>query len=125
MKKIALVVSTVALALLPAVSFAQTFNQGNQFSQYLNGFIAFINNTLVPLVFGLAFLVFIWGVFKYFILGGGDEGKREEGRSLMLYAIIGFVLMVSVWGIVNLLAEGLGLRTEDVQQIPNVPLTNR
>ncbi|HEY0948157.1 MAG TPA: pilin [Candidatus Paceibacterota bacterium] len=67
------------------------------------GIISLINNVLVPLVFAIAFIVFIWGVFQYFIMGGADEEKRENGKSLMLWGIIGFFVMVSVWGLVNIL----------------------
>ena len=42
----------------------------------------------------------------------------------MLYGIIGFVVMVSVWGIVNLLAGGFGLTDEELQTIPNTPTGN-
>lgn len=109
------------LYLLPLVTLAQEFGE---VSDFIGNIIGFINSTLVPLVFAIAFLIFLWGVFKYFILGGADEGKREEGRQLMLYAIIGFVLMVSIWGIVNLLAGGLGLREDTLEGIPNAPTTN-
>lgn len=68
-----------------------------------------INDYLTPLVLGLAFLVFIWGVFKYFVLGGADEEKQTEGKSLMIYAIAGFVIIVSFYGIVQLVMGGLGL----------------
>ncbi len=69
--------------------------------------VEFINGVLIPLIFAIALLVFIWGMFTYFILGGGDESKREAGKGLMLYAILGFVLMIIIFGIVNLLAGGL------------------
>ena len=70
--------------------------------------LAFINGVLVPFIFAIAFLVFVWGIFKYFILGGGEQASRDEGKQFMLYGIAGFVIMVSVWGIVNLLSSGLG-----------------
>ena len=88
---------------------------------FIDNIISFINDVLVPLVFAIAFLVFIWGVFNYFVFGGDNEEKRAEGRKLMMYAIIGFVLMVSVWGIVNIVAGGLGLQDEGIEKIPNVP----
>ena len=71
--------------------------------------IIIINQYLTPFVLGLAFLVFIWGVFKFFVLGGSDEEKQKEGKSLMIYAIIGFVVIISFYGIVNLVLGGLGL----------------
>ncbi len=43
----------------------------------------------------------------------------------MLYAVIGFVVMVSIFGIVNLIAGGLGFSSdENIQNIPNVPSSN-
>lgn len=111
-------VGGAGLYLVPAIAFAR-FEQVNEF---LNEFIRIVNNTLVPLVFALAFLLFLWGIFKFFFWGGGDEGKREEGRQLMLWAIIAFLLMVSIWGIVNLLSRGLGFSSDrNLENIPNVP----
>ncbi len=111
-----------ALLALPMVTLAQ-FGEINDF---LGDISSFINGTLIPLVFAVALLVFIYGMFKYFILGGGSEDSRKEGTQLMLYAIVGFVLMVSIFGIVNLLASGLGFSDdENIQNIPNVPTNNR
>ncbi len=94
---------------------------GGKIGQVFQAVIAFINGILVPTVFAIAFLVFIWGVFKTFILGGHDEEKQSEGKSLMIYAIIGFVVMVSIWGIVNLVASGFGLTDQTIGNIPTVP----
>ena len=86
----------------PLLAFAQIENTA------LGGFFtdiqSFINNVLIPLIFSIALLVFLYGTFKYFIAGSGNETTREEGKKFMLYAIIGFVLMVSIWGIVALVA---------------------
>jgi hypothetical protein len=109
-------------AFAPALALAQ--GELGEVSDFLTNIVQFINDILVPLIFAIAFLVFIWGVFNYFIFGAGDEGKRETGKSYMLYGIIGFVVMVSVWGIVNLLAGGFGLDEEELQTIPNTPVGN-
>lgn len=89
---------------------------------FFRNIVEFMNGVLVPAIFALAFLVFIWGMFQYFILGGHDSEKQEQGRSLMLYAIIGFVLMISVWGIVNLFASGFGFDGQGPRNLPNGPL---
>ena len=125
MKKI---LSTVALGsalyLLPIVTFAQK-DPGNfsNVTSFGANIVKFINGTVVPLIFAIAFLVFIWGIFKYFIFGGSEEEKRKEGRQLMMYAIIGFVLMASVWGIVNLVSGGLSLQNKDLDTgtLPRAP----
>ncbi len=59
-------------------------------------------NSLVPIIIGLTLLVFLWGLAR-FILAAGDEKKLEAGKSLMIWGVIGLFVMVSVWGIVNIL----------------------
>ncbi len=57
---------------------------------------------LVGLLMALALTYFLWGVVKY-IQSTGDEAKRKEGINMMTYGIIALFVMVSVWGLVNLL----------------------
>jgi hypothetical protein len=112
-----------ALAFLPMLAFAEeNFKEINEFVGKIS---SFINSTLIPLIFALALLMFLWGVFNYFILGGGDSEKREQGTQMMLYAIGGFVVMISIWGIVNMIADGLGFAEDkDIKNIPDVPTSN-
>ena len=69
----------------------------------IGNILIFVNRVVIPLVFAIAFLTFIWGIFQYFIQGGHDEEKRESGKQLILWGLIGFFVMVSVWGLVHLL----------------------
>lgn len=122
MFKIGARVTAVTAALMPVMALAQ-FGEINTFVGNISGFI---NNVLIPLVFAVALLMFLYGVAKYFIIGGGDEGSREDGKKLMIYSIAGFVLMVSIFGIVNLIASGLGFSNdEQINNIPNAPTSNR
>ncbi|HEU4677243.1 MAG TPA: hypothetical protein VFS75_00825 [Candidatus Paceibacterota bacterium] len=108
--------------IVPMSALAAGEGQLGTVSTFITNIVNFINRTLVPFIFALAFLVFLWGVFKTFILGGSDEGKQEEGKKLMMYAIAGFVIMVSLWGIVNLVAKGFGFTNEDITPlIPKTP----
>ena len=113
MKTLAIAVSALTV---PFVAFAQV----RDIFQLVDLITVIINNVLVPLVFAIAFLVFIWGVFQYFILSGGDKEKREEGQKLMLYGIIGFFVMVAVWGLVNILLSTFNLQN-NVPQLPSAP----
>ena len=83
------------------------------FAQYVGsgstGIIGIINTVIVPVIFALAFLVFIWGVINYFLINGGEEKKREEGRQFIFWGILGIVLLFSVWGFVNLLLFTLSI----------------
>lgn len=106
-----------AVLFMPVLVHAQLSAGGTgEIGSFLNDILVFINNVLVPLVFGIALLLFIYGVFVYLIQS--DDEKREEGKQYMLWGVIAFVIMVSVWGITNLLSEGLGFNQEDLDFIP-------
>lgn len=116
-------IGSVGAFLAPLLAFAQASasTQGQSIDKlgaFLQQFITFIDNYLVPLLFAVAFIVFIFGIFQYFILGGADEEKRTKGRSLMLWGMIGFFVMVSIWGILNLLVNSLGFSSS---ARPNLP----
>jgi MFS family permease len=95
---------------LPALAFAQSSNQQINSVQDLSRFVIdFINNIAVPLVFALSFIVFIIGIFLYFIAGAANDEKRAKGRSVMIFGIIGFAAMVSIWGLVHVLTGSVRL----------------
>ncbi|XKT75110.1 MAG: hypothetical protein ACJKSS_03035 [Patescibacteria group bacterium UBA2103] len=102
-----------AVAVTPLLAAAQFENAGS-IEGLADAVINFINGTLVPLVFALALIVFVWGLFTSFILGGTSEDKRKEGQQLMLWGIIAFFVMVSVWGLVNILVGTFGLEGETI-----------
>lgn len=85
----------------------------------LSGFvITIINAVIVPLIFAAAFLVFLWGVYTYFFLAAGNDEKRKEGRTFIMYGIIGFFIMVSVWGLVNILVGTFGFNRQTRPPLP-------
>lgn len=108
----------------PLLSLAQsaTFDGGNEFAKFFGGVTKFIQEILIPILLALAFVVFIFGLIKYFFVTGSDGGaEKDKGKSLMLWGIVGFVAIVSVWGIVSLVAGGLGFEDQDLENIPDVP----
>ncbi len=111
-----------AAFLLPAFAFAYSISDANSLGSAIT---QIINNIAIPLIFAIAFVVFIWGVFQYFILGGHDEEKRETGKSLMLWGLIGFFVMVSVWGLVHILTGTFSLsnNTQSASDLPTAPST--
>lgn len=73
--------------------------------QYIAVYVtSFINQYLVPFIFAIAFAMFLFGVFKFFFVKGADPKARAEGRGYIVWAIIAFAIMVSVWGLVNLVS---------------------
>ena len=97
------------------------FSADNDFKDFLTEILEFINETLIPFIIGIGFLVFVWGMFKYFIYGGANDEEKDKGKSLMIWATLGFVLIVIFWGVVNLLASSTGLDRDSDRGLENVP----
>ena len=68
-------------------------------------------NLAIPVVIALAVLYFFWGLAQY-VLYSGDEGKKEEGRNIMIYGIIALFVMVSVWGLIGILQRTFGVQDQ-------------
>jgi len=77
--------------------------------RYSTDIINLINGVIAPVLFAVAFLYFLYGVYKYFILGAAEEKSREEGRHFVLWSIIGFVVIFSIWGLVGIVATTFNL----------------
>jgi hypothetical protein len=110
MKKIILAVVTFA----PTLALAQTLGNFTTLVGAVRGII----NTLIPMAFAVALLVFFWGLAK-FILSAGNEDAKETGKRIMIWGIVALFVMASVWGIVAFIGSALGIGQG--QNIDNVP----
>ena len=115
-KKILVLSTLLALLAFPDVLLAQG---GPDASEILQIFADFMESTIAFLV-GLAILFFLWGVLKY-VTAGGDAAKRDEGRNVMLYGVIALFVIVSVWGLVNILVYTFDLDTGTIPDPPDLP----
>ena len=66
-----------------------------------------IEQSVVPLLFALAFLMFIYGVMKFMTQEKAEE--KEKGRQFMLWGIIAFAVMFGVWGFVAIISNTFGV----------------
>jgi predicted PurR-regulated permease PerM len=99
----------------PVMALAQI--QGQNIGGLFDSVIGVINDYLIPLAIALAVLYFLWGILKY-ITSGGDEEARKTAINTIIYGIIILFVMVSVWGLVNLLRGSVSLNTSQ----PNLPV---
>jgi hypothetical protein len=83
--------------------------------------IGIINGILVPVLFALAFIVFLWGVAKTYIFSGGDAAQVKQGHWLILWGLIGFAVMLSIWGLVNIVTDTFGLTDDVPDNLPQGP----
>ena len=134
MKKKLVVLSSLAsgLVLAPLLVLAQNINPNNQVSggcsanpslTTIEGILCKIGsilNVIIPILIVLAVVYFIWGVVQYVV--GGDEEKKKEGKSHMIYGIIGLVVIVAVWGLVSVVTNTFGLNGTVNVAVPTVPL---
>jgi len=80
-----------------------TFAAANTFAEAL-GIMQGLLNGLLPVLIALAVALFLLGVLKY--IGASDNPeKRTEGRELMVYGIIAIFVMISFWGLVNIVVD--------------------
>jgi len=94
------------LFLLPLISFAQTTGS---LQGLIEGTLGLINDVLIPFVLGIAFLIFVINAIRFFVVGGSTDEGKENAKSLALYSIGAFVLILSFWGLINIITRGIGL----------------
>jgi uncharacterized membrane protein len=76
------------------------------FRGIVNFFLDFIG-VLIPALFAILFIYIMWKIIDAWIIHADDETKRKEGKSLVVVAVLVFVLMISTWGIVGLIQRSL------------------
>ncbi|MEK7132524.1 MAG: hypothetical protein AAB830_00575 [Patescibacteria group bacterium] len=76
------------------------------------------------LIFTAGFFLFLWGLIMFiFKLEGTDH---KQGKDHMLWGIIGMFIIVSVYGIINVLDNTFNLQSTNpnVERIQDVPAVN-
>ncbi len=114
-KAFALTSGIIAALAIPLISSAAPISNISDVGSFI---INTINNVVVPVLFAVAFIVFVWGAFSTFILGANSEEVKEKGKNLMLWGLIGFFVMVSVWGLVNILTGSVSFGNSSQTTLP-------
>ncbi|MDP2651680.1 MAG: hypothetical protein Q8O94_00910 [bacterium] len=119
--------ATLAVFFAPAIAFAgsafniSTYSYGGcdvYFCWLGNMIIGLINNVLVPVLFAIAFIVFLYGIAEAYIFSKGDPEKVKSGHKLVLWGIVAFAIMISIWGLVNVVANTFGLSGYGAPALP-------
>ena len=114
MKKVLIIASSL---LAPVLLFAQA-GTASDIRSTLNVIITVLN-WLIPFLVVVAVFIIIWGAFQ-FVVSAGDPEKRKEGRDKILWGIVGVVVMLTVWGLVNILRNTFDI-SDDTPVIPTLP----
>ena len=77
-------------------------------SEVLSRFVQFIITPAVFLIFTAGLFLFLWGlvVFLYNLREGADY---KQGLQHMIWGLVGMLIMMSVYGIIVLVSNTLGL----------------
>ena len=73
--------------------------------KYLIDLVIQYFNYAIYLIIGLAIVMFVWNVYKYFVKGGDDVTAKKEAGLYVMWSIIGFFVILSLWGLVNILVN--------------------
>lgn len=79
------------------------------FREFVLLLVKVFNDIIIPLLVAIAFFIFLWGTFQYFFIKREDPTARKEGGQFMLWGIISFAVVVSMWGLVSILLKSFGL----------------
>ena len=74
-----------------------------------------ILNPIIALLFALALVMFLWGVFQFIWLQDSDSA-RLQGKNHMLWGLLGMFIMFSAFAIMQLIIGTIGAEVPSVIQ---------
>jgi uncharacterized membrane protein len=106
----------------PLFVFAQSTCIGSGTLSYMICKIANLINAVIPMLIALGVVYFIYGVISYAI--AKDEEAKTAGRGAMIMGLIALLVIVSIWGLVNLLRREFGITSNNSIDVPCIPNPN-
>ena len=77
-------------------------------TEFINNVAETLINPAILLIFGIALLVFVWGVIG-FIRGADNEEARTLGRDHIFWGLIGMAIMLSAFSLLRFVSTTLEL----------------
>ena len=74
-----------------------------------------IINPLISLLFALAVVYFLYGVFE-FLMNQDNEEAKTKGKSHMVWGIVGITIMMGVWTILGMIINTFNIKGIDPQK---------
>ncbi len=87
----------------------------SRFDTFLVNLNREIVNPLIGLLFALAVLYFLYGMAQ-FILSEQNDEKKTDGKSHMMWGIIGITIMMGVWTILGIVIDTLNIQGVNPEQ---------
>lgn len=77
------------------------------FDEFLVNISTAVVRPALGLLFGITFIIFVWGVVQY-IRNADDAKGRTEGQRSILWGLVGMMIMISVFGIIKIIVGTVG-----------------
>jgi len=80
----------------------------------------YVLNPIISILFGLAFIIFIWGVAQYLIQANSDEA-RSRGTKHILWGLVGMLIMFTAFLILRVIASSIGAEVDGEPLLNFIP----
>lgn len=90
----------VSILLLAAITPVFTFAAFTNFDNFLLKLTSSWLPIIGQIMFSLATIIFLWGIVKFIW-----QDNKEEGKSNIIWGLIGIFIMFSIWGIVSFMQK--------------------
>lgn len=103
-KNLAVIGATGVSLLLPLLTYAQTITQCSNPTPGIASVICTIYRIIqivIPVLILGAVAYFIWGIVQF--ITAHDAEEKGQARGAMVHGIIGFAVILGLWGLVNIL----------------------
>ena len=77
------------------------------------GIFTQISNTILYIVGIISVIMLVWGGLRY-IISGGDSKKVNDAKNTVLYAIIGLIIAILSYVIINFVLNAVGTTDQTV-----------
>lgn len=87
--------------------------------------VTYIIDPALLLIFALGFLFFVYGLLE-FLIRINSGGDTKDGKQHMIWGLVGMLVMVSVYGILDLIDNtfSLDFGNPDVSRINSINVSN-
>jgi phosphatidylserine synthase len=102
------------------------FAQAAPITRTVDGFLSYIvylAGKALPLLIIAAVVLLLFGIVRLFFFDTSGT-ERENGKKFVGYGILALFVMVSVWGLVNVLRSTFDLDNNNIPMAPAIPILN-
>jgi len=89
------------------VTKVEAASTADAFGKAIAPILVHIINPIVMFMFALAVVVFVYGIIEM-LSKGADPEAHSKGKTHMIGGVVGMFIMLSAWGIINIIANTVG-----------------